>query len=235
MQAVNERLVRDGCTGAFASHAAVRPIAARSRLHQRLPARRSREWRAVHARRALDGAGDGEAGRRRSRRRAYANAQPSHASPDAQRRSHVHGRALRRGRRRLRRAGHEGRGGWTWYTGSASWSYRAALEGMLGFEKAGSRLRFDPCIPATWPGFTLDYRHGTASYAIDVRNPDGVSRGVATVTVDGIELSDGWITLMDDGMRHAVVIALSAGQPVGAMPHGEDLASHSHRETLPRG
>ena len=132
-------------------------------------------------------------------------------------------------------SGHEGRGGWTWYTGSASWSYRAALEGMLGFEKAGGRLRFDPCIPTTWPGFTLDYRHGTSSYAIDVRNPDGVARGVATVTVDGIESSDGWITLMDDGVRHAVVIALSAGQPIGAMPHGEDLASHSHRETLPRG
>src|SRR6185436_19710834 len=82
-------------------------------------------------------------------------------------------------------AGHEGRGGWTWYTGSASWSYRVALEGMLGFDKRGDRLLLDPCIPTTWPRFRIEYRYGTSVYTIDVENPAGVSNGVASLTVDG--------------------------------------------------
>ena len=72
-------------------------------------------------------------------------------------------------------AGQEGRGGWTWYTGSASWSYRVALEGVLGFEKRGCRLRMDPCISSAWPSFTLEYRYGAATYVIEVRNPGRVS------------------------------------------------------------
>jgi cellobiose phosphorylase len=107
-------------------------------------------------------------------------------------------------------AGHEGRGGWTWYTGAASWAYRVALEGMLGFEKLGDRFRVNPCIPAAWPGFTLDYRCGSSSYHIDVRNPDGVSQGVAAVTLDGAPVREGWVTLIDDGQRHAVAIVLGA-------------------------
>ncbi len=105
-------------------------------------------------------------------------------------------------------AGHEGRGGWTWYTGAASWSYRVALEGILGFEKRGTRLRFDPCIPASWPGFSIDYRFGASVFTIDVRNPDGASRGVQSVTVDGEDAPDGWIELVDDGASHAVSITL---------------------------
>jgi cyclic beta-1,2-glucan synthetase len=107
-------------------------------------------------------------------------------------------------------AGHEGRGGWTWYTGAASWAYRVALEGMLGFEKLGDRIRVDPCVPAAWPGFTLDYRCGSSSYHIDVHNPDGVSQGVAAVTLDGAPARDGWVTLIDDGQRHVVAIVLGA-------------------------
>ncbi|MFI5227719.1 MAG: GH36-type glycosyl hydrolase domain-containing protein [Gemmatimonadales bacterium] len=105
-------------------------------------------------------------------------------------------------------AGHEGRGGWTWYTGAASWSYRAALEGMLGFEKRGTRLRIDPCIPASWPGFSLEYRYGVTTYVIDVRNAGGVSRGVTALTVDGAVPLDGSIDLVDDGARHLVAITL---------------------------
>lgn len=110
-------------------------------------------------------------------------------------------------------AGHEGRGGWTWYTGAASWTYRVALEGILGLEKLGDRFRLEPCIPAAWPGFTLDYRCGTSSYHIDVRNPDGASRGALAVTLDGAPTRDGWITLTDDGQEHAVVIVLGVEQP----------------------
>ena len=110
-------------------------------------------------------------------------------------------------------AEHVGRGGWTWYTGAASWSYRVALEGILGFEKRGDRLRMDPCIPSSWPGFSLEYRYGTSTYAIDVRNTDGVSRGVTAMTVDGVELSGHWIDLVDDRVNHSVVVTLGPGAP----------------------
>lgn len=109
--------------------------------------------------------------------------------------------------------GHEGRGGWSWYTGAASWSYRVALEGILGFTKRGDRIRLDPCIPAAWPGFALDYRYGGSVYAISVSNPRSASRGVASVTVDGTAAMDEWIELVDDGARHAVTIVLGAPRP----------------------
>jgi cyclic beta-1,2-glucan synthetase len=108
-------------------------------------------------------------------------------------------------------SGHEGRGGWTWYTGSASWSYRVSLEGVLGFEKRGARLRLDPCIPAEWVGFSIDYRFGTSTYAIEVRNPDRVTRGVSSVIADGIVARDGFIDLVDDGQPHVVVVVLGPG------------------------
>ena len=110
----------------------------------------------------------------------------------------------------MRPPGHVGRGGWTWYTGSASWSYRVALEGVLGFDKRGDHLHLDPCIPAAWPGFTLEYRHGASKYTIEVRNPAGVSRGVTSVTVDGEPAPDGAIALRDDGAARVVVVTLGS-------------------------
>ncbi|HET7373726.1 MAG TPA: protein ndvB, partial [Gemmatimonadaceae bacterium] len=109
--------------------------------------------------------------------------------------------------------GHEGRGGWSWYTGAASWSYRVALEGILGFDKRGDRLYLNPCIPTTWPGFALDYRHRQTVYEISVSNPEKVSRGVVSVTVDGIAAADEWICLIDDGRRHVVSIVLGVLDP----------------------
>jgi len=107
---------------------------------------------------------------------------------------------------------HIGRGGWTWYTGSASWSYRVSLEGVLGFEKRGQRLRIDPCIPTHWPSVAIEYRFGTSTYSIDVRNPHGVSRGVLLVTVDDLLAKDGVIDLVDDGRRHVIVVELGLGR-----------------------
>jgi cyclic beta-1,2-glucan synthetase len=78
----------------------------------------------------------------------------------------------------------------------------------MGFEKRGDRLRVDPCIPAAWPGFTLDYRYRTSSYHIEVRNPGGVARGLSSVLVDGVAAADGWIALIDDGSRHRVEVTL---------------------------
>ncbi|HEY5085981.1 MAG TPA: protein ndvB, partial [Gemmatimonadaceae bacterium] len=101
---------------------------------------------------------------------------------------------------------HLGRGGWTWYTGSASWYYRTGLEGILGFTKRGERLTMNPCIPATWDGFTIEYIYQSATYAIEVRNPAHVQQGVKGVTVDGASVADGAIQLHDDGARHVVVV-----------------------------
>ena len=62
--------------------------------------------------------------------------------------------------------GHLGRGGWTWYTGSASWLYRVGLEAILGFTKRGETLEIDPCIPSDWKEFSIEYRQGDSMYSI---------------------------------------------------------------------
>ena len=80
---------------------------------------------------------------------------------------------------------HTGRGGWTWYTGSAGWLYRVGLESILGFRLHGDRLTIDPCISSAWPGYTIVYRYGTAKYRIHVANPHRVEKGVDRVELDG--------------------------------------------------
>src|SRR5450755_2699545 len=86
-------------------------------------------------------------------------------------------------------AQHVGRGGWTWYTGSAGWMYRTAIEGILGIHLRGPVLRISPCIPRIWPGFEVTYRYGSSRYRIAVENPHGVNRGVAHATIDGQTVS----------------------------------------------
>ena len=71
---------------------------------------------------------------------------------------------------------HVGRGGWTWYTGSACWFYQAVLESILGFHRLGDRLVFQPCIPPEWSHFEITYRFRSATYAITVENPTGPSQ-----------------------------------------------------------
>jgi cyclic beta-1,2-glucan synthetase len=107
-----------------------------------------------------------------------------------------------------------GRGGWTWYSGSAAWLYRAGLEALLGFQLRGNQLRIDPCIPEEWPGFELTYQHrnaaqGATRYEIRVENPHHVSRGVRRVELDGDVMADGTVTLSNDGRAHTVRIVLS--------------------------
>jgi cyclic beta-1,2-glucan synthetase len=104
---------------------------------------------------------------------------------------------------------HVGRGGWTWYTGSAGWMYRAGLEWILGFRLRGTHLVVDPCIPRAWPGFTITFRHHSARYNIAVENPRGVARGVLSLEVDGVALdSQAGIPLVDDRKPHQVRIVL---------------------------
>ena len=105
---------------------------------------------------------------------------------------------------------HVGRGGWTWYTGSAGWMYQAGVEWILGFRLRGTTLLLDPCIPRAWPGYEIDFRYHSAKYEIVVENPQGVSRGVASAELDGVTLpGDGAsIPLVDDGVTHKVRVIL---------------------------
>jgi cyclic beta-1,2-glucan synthetase len=99
--------------------------------------------------------------------------------------------------------GQLGRGGWTWYTGSASWMYRVGLETILGFTKRGDALRIEPRVPEAWEEYSMEYRFGASVYAITVRStPDEAS----LVTVDGQLVANGEIALVDDGRRHDVVV-----------------------------
>ncbi len=81
-----------------------------------------------------------------------------------------------------------GRGGWTWYTGSAAWAWRLGVEGILGLRKEEGSLHIDPCIPPAWRGFEAWVRVGARQVHVVVENPDGVARGVATITLDGTPL-----------------------------------------------
>jgi cyclic beta-1,2-glucan glucanotransferase len=120
-------------------------------------------------------------------------------------------------------APHVGRGGWTWYTGSAAWMYRAGLESILGFHVRGPRLALDPCIPRAWSAFTIAFRHQGAEYTIVVENPRGVSRGVAAVELDDVPLDDSVnIPLATDAKPHRIRLVLGS-PPVSssAQPRNE--------------
>ncbi len=101
---------------------------------------------------------------------------------------------------------HLGRGGWTWYTGAASWFYRVGLENILGFTKRGDTLSIKPCVPTAWPGFKVEYRYGGSKYVIEVQNPTGIANGGATYVFDGRELDESLLHLVDDGAAHNVVV-----------------------------
>lgn len=106
---------------------------------------------------------------------------------------------------------HTGRGGWSWYTGSAAWMYRAGLESMLGFQLCGDRLRINPSIPRGWREFEITYRHGrqgATRYHIRVENPHGRCHGIAKLVVDGKEQQAPEIQLVDDAGAHEVSVTL---------------------------
>jgi cyclic beta-1,2-glucan synthetase len=103
---------------------------------------------------------------------------------------------------------HVGRGGWTWYTGSAAWIYRLGLEGILGLRREGATLRLDPRIPPTWSGFEIRYRYGNSLYRITVDNPKEKKQGIRQVTLDGSLLEDGVIPLEDNDKEHDVRVVM---------------------------
>jgi cyclic beta-1,2-glucan synthetase len=104
---------------------------------------------------------------------------------------------------------HVGRGGWTWYTGSAGWLYRVGVESILGFQMHGLILHIDPCIPREWPHFEITFRYHSAVYEIRVENPSSVSHGVALTRVDGaLHAGMADIRLADDHQRHEILVVL---------------------------
>ncbi len=103
---------------------------------------------------------------------------------------------------------HTGRGGWTWYTGSAAWMYRLIVESLLGLKLETDRLSFAPCIPAELDGFTVHYRFRETIYHIRVMQPKADGKETATITVDGVAQPEGFIALVDDGREHTVEMHL---------------------------
>jgi cyclic beta-1,2-glucan synthetase len=118
---------------------------------------------------------------------------------------------------------HLGRGGWTWYTGSAGWMYRAAIEGLLGLRRSGATFSISPSIPAMWESFTIRWRVGRTRYHITVANPDHRCRGVRAATLDGTAIDPDAIPILDDGQTHVVEVEL--GEPL-ARGGGREGGSH---------
>ena len=111
-------------------------------------------------------------------------------------------------------ASHQGRGGWTWYTGSAGWMSVLIMESLLGVHVEAGCLRITPCLPADWPGFTLRYRYRRSLYCIAVQQ----SSLPMQVIVDDVLQPDGRIALLDDGHTHAVSVRCLYASPVPRSP-----------------
>jgi cyclic beta-1,2-glucan synthetase len=107
---------------------------------------------------------------------------------------------------------HIGRGGWTWYTGSAAWLYRLGIESILGLARRGATFAVDPCIPASWPGYAITWQLGATRYDITVVNPDRQSRGIRAASLDGSAVDPAAIPLVDDGISHRVHVVI--GRPI---------------------
>ena len=105
---------------------------------------------------------------------------------------------------------HTGRGGWTWYTGSAGWMLRTGLESILGFRVHVDQLLMEPCIPREWHRYEIRFRHGESTYEILVLNPNGMNRGIGLCEVDGIKLDPPpkLLPMVDDGKVHQVRLTL---------------------------
>jgi len=103
---------------------------------------------------------------------------------------------------------HVGRGGWSWYTGSAGWMQRAGVKAILGLRIRGALLHVDPCIPRDWPGFEATVVWHSARYRVVVGNPDKVCRGVGSIRLDGADLAAGTVPLLDDGSAHLAEVTL---------------------------
>jgi cellobiose phosphorylase len=104
--------------------------------------------------------------------------------------------------------GQEGRGGWTWYTGSAGWMYRVWIEGVLGFQPRADKLFINPNIPSDWKEYKINWRYKSTFYQVHILNPDGKENGVAKIRVDDEIQKTDFVALVDDGKTHQVEVVL---------------------------
>ena len=105
---------------------------------------------------------------------------------------------------------HVGRGGWTWYTGSAGWMYRLIVESLLGLHLEVDRLRFAPCLPADWTEFKIHYRFRETFYHITIRNRAALEATDVRLVLDGAALSDDFVTLIDDRQDHEIEVEVGS-------------------------
>lgn len=103
---------------------------------------------------------------------------------------------------------HEGRGGWSWYTGAAGWMYRVGVEHILGIKKRGDIICVDPCIPSEWDEYEVRYQYGRSVYNITVKNPNSVSKGVKNICIDGQKIGGNTFKLDNDGAQHTVHVEM---------------------------
>jgi cyclic beta-1,2-glucan synthetase len=104
---------------------------------------------------------------------------------------------------------HAGRGGWTWYTGSAGWMYRAGIEGIVGLTRRGDSLCLNPCFPPTWPELKVTITLGAARYSVSILNPDATGRGIKSARLNGDDVSaavDGLTIPLQDGSHQLTVV-----------------------------
>ena len=104
-----------------------------------------------------------------------------------------------------------GRGGWTWYTGSAQWLHRVATHWILGIRPQENGLLIDPSIPAAWSGFTIVRNFRNARYHIDVKNPYHANKGVKRMAVDGQPMDGNVVPVFADGRSHSVEVVMGDG------------------------
>jgi cellobiose phosphorylase len=104
-----------------------------------------------------------------------------------------------------------GEGKNSWLTGTGAWSFVTASQSILGVQPDFTGLRIDPCIPKKWPGFTVQRKFRGVTYTIEVKNPKGKSRGVASLVVDGQKIAGNAIPLPADG-RTAVKVEVTLGR-----------------------
>ena len=117
---------------------------------------------------------------------------------------------------------HVGRGGWTWYTGSAGWMYQVGLRELLGFRRRGAQFSMDPRIPSSWSGFTLRWRAEASVYHVTVENPQHVASGIARAELDGRPVDPLRIPVAADRESHHVRIVLGTPQATGDAPTRDD-------------
>jgi cyclic beta-1,2-glucan synthetase len=123
---------------------------------------------------------------------------------------------------------HLGRGGWTWYTGSASWMYRIAVEHIMGLTRRGETLRVAPCVPPSWTEFEVTYRYGRSELLLQFQNGGGVATGVRRIELDGREIDGQEIPLHDDGRKHRALVVM--GHAEGDRGHSRPELGRSHAQ-----